>query len=63
MKDKTKFHKTKIVKAIFKRKFYGIWFIPQYKPQFAIIELYFKIIKSKIKVKRFEYPKIYNKES
>ena len=54
MLDNVSFHKSKNAKSLLKENFKGISFIPAYTPQFAAIELFFNIIKSRMKVMRFD---------
>ena len=54
MLDNVRFHKSKEVMSVLKEKFQGVCFIPPYTPQFAAIELFFNIIKSRMKVMTFD---------
>ena len=52
--DNASYHKSKEAVSALEEKFYGVCFIPPYSPQFAVIELFFNIIKSRIKLIVFE---------
>ena len=54
MLDNVIFHKSKDFKSLLKKKFQEVCFIPPYTPQFAAIELFFNIIKSRMKVMSFD---------
>ena len=54
MADNASYNKSKEAVSALEEKFYGVCFIPPYSPQFAAIELFFNIIKSRIKFMVFE---------